>query len=106
MSTPEGHCHILLTDAKKRAKQSGVPFDIVIDDLLPIPEICPVFAIRLEYGTKGKYSPNSPSIDRVNPTKGYIKGNVWIISKRANTIKSDATPLELRQVADAIERRP
>lgn len=48
---------------------------------------------------------NSYSLDRIDPNKGYIKGNIWVISLRANRIKNDATVSELRMIADAIEQK-
>lgn len=42
-----------------------------------------------------KATSNSYSIDRIDSSKGYVKGNVWVISKRANTLKGDATLEEL-----------
>jgi hypothetical protein len=48
----------------------------------------------------------SPSIDRLIPEKGYLKGNIAWVSLLANTIKSDKTPRELKQIADWIERQP
>jgi len=55
----------------------------------------------LDYDVKGdgKVRPNSPSIDRVSPGKGYVKGNVIVVSQKANSIKSNATPHELERVA-------
>ena len=41
----------------------------------------------------------SPSIDRIDSTKGYTKDNIQIISWRANRIKNDSTPEELMQIA-------
>jgi hypothetical protein len=45
------------------------------------------------------------SLDRIDSSKGYIKGNVWVISLRANRIKNDSTPQELRLIADKVEER-
>lgn len=93
---------VLLQNAKQRARHQGLPFDLTLDDIL-VPEICPILGIPLRTG-EGKASPNSPSLDRVNPCLGYVRGNVIVLSHRANTLKSDATPAELRQVADFLEQ--
>lgn len=85
---------------KAQAKRAGTEFTIIYEELV-WPEYCPVLGIRLDYAKKGKrggYS-NSPSMDRVDNLKGYIPGNVMIISLRANMIKCDATPEELMKIA-------
>jgi hypothetical protein len=41
----------------------------------------------------------SPTLDRIDNSKGYIVGNVWVISMRANRLKSDATVDELMMLA-------
>jgi len=87
----------MLRAARKRAKEKHLPFDITIEDLI-ISEVCPVLDIPLSVGTWN--SPNSPTLDRVIPSLGYVKGNVMVISRKANTIKNDATPQELRRIAD------
>ncbi len=91
----------LWTCAKRRSAEDGRPFNITPDDLV-VPEICPVFGCKLEFGVK-QYSPVSPSVDCIRPELGYTKGNVAVISHRANTIKQNATPEELRQVAAWLE---
>lgn len=96
----------LFYNAKARARNKDVPFDIVYEDILPIPEFCPVLGIKLDLkpaGRRGFYD-HSPSLDRIVPAKGYVKGNIRVISNRANCIKRDATPEELRKIADYIER--
>lgn len=86
---------------RERAKRSGLEFNLTLEDLIP-PKVCPVLGIPLFYGA-GKLSDNSPSVDRVDPAKGYTKENVQIISYRANSIKRNATACELRKIADYID---
>ena len=79
----------MLTRAKSRAKQNNIPFNLELTDII-IPETCPLLGILIEIQPKKGYHPNSPSLDKIIPEKGYIKGNVWVISNRANTLKNDA----------------
>lgn len=95
--------HLMLWDAKKRAKAKGVSFSITADDTL-IPEKCPLLGIPLARSA-GFRSASSPSLDRVRPELGYVPGNVWVISYRANMIKNDASLEELKQIAAALEAR-
>lgn len=79
--------------AKKRAHRYGIPFDLPEGDLI-IPPSCPVLGIRLNSG--GARSPGSPSLDRINPRLGYTRGNVRVISDRANRLKGARSLQELR----------
>jgi hypothetical protein len=45
-------------------------------------------------------SDNTPALDRVDNTKGYVKGSVLVTSSRANVLKRDAEEWELRAIAD------
>ena len=87
--------------AKIRAEKAGVPFSITDEDF-EIPEFCPVLGIKLEGGTK-KYHDASPSLDRVIPSKGYVPGNVVVMSFRANRIKGDASREELQTVINWLD---
>lgn len=87
----------LLKQAKYRAKKNNLDFEIELEDIV-IPKICPILNIPL-FSSKGHSGPNSPSIDRIDSSKGYIKGNVQVISHKANTIKSNATLQELLDFA-------
>lgn len=84
---------------KGRAKKHRLPFDLELEDIV-IPDKCPVFGVPFVIGTKSKWN---PSLDRIIPDKGYVKGNITVISVRANSIKNDATPDELRKVADYVD---
>ena len=102
----KGSLGFLLYRAKRGAKQRGLEFSIVAEDLLPLPSHCPVLGIELDYvGAIGRDPRalnryNRASIDRKDSTKGYVSGNVLVVSWRANTLKSDATPDELRKLSD------
>jgi len=62
------------------------------------PKTCPVFGKRLTTGN-GKSHAWSPSIDKIIPSKGYVRGNIQVISYKANIMKQDATPAQLKQFA-------
>lgn len=84
---------------KSNAKRKGIPFELEFDDI-EFPKECPVLGIPIQYLFGYGVQPNSPSFDRVNPTKGYVKGNVHVISNLANTMKSYATPEMLVRFAE------
>jgi hypothetical protein len=81
--------------AKKRAEQRGIEFSILVEDIV-IPETCPALGIPIERIDGKKES--SPSLDRKDPSKGYIKGNIVVISNRANRLKSDASLEEIELI--------
>ncbi len=85
--------YVMYTRAKRNATSRGREFNLSVDDL-PIPDICPLLGIEIKKG-KGKLCDASPSVDRKDNTKGYVKGNVWVISNQANRIKSNASIEEL-----------
>ncbi len=95
LRNPEGK---LLISARQRAKKAGVPFNLEVCDVL-IPEVCPILGIPLKVNHKANQpGPGSPSIDRLVPNRGYVKGNIAVISHRANTIKSSASVVEVEAV--------
>jgi hypothetical protein len=88
----------IIGNARQRAKIYGVPCTIRPEDF-DIPKLCPVLGIKLAHGSNKKSIYSSPSLDRLIPSKGYVKGNVSIISKLANSIKSSATcPEQIKKV--------
>jgi hypothetical protein len=61
-----------------------------------IPIVCPILGIPIIKEVTNKLGPKttSPSIDRIDNSKGYIKGNVQVISNKANVMKGNSTPEE------------
>lgn len=95
----EGRIRYMLFKARTRAKEKGMEFSININDL-SIPDVCPLLEIPIIWDVcTGIATANSPSLDRIDNTKGYVQGNVWVISMRANFIKTSATPEELEKLA-------
>lgn len=90
---------VLLNSAKWRAKQKGIPFKIKLHDLR-IPNVCPY--LKTPFIRNTMYA---MSLDQVNPGKGYIKGNVEIISRKANAMKNNASVQELLEFAYTILER-
>ena len=90
--------------ARKNAREYGRGCTIEPKDILPLPRKCPILGLDLSYGGTGIALENSASIDRIDNTIGYIPDNVVIISRRANSLKSDASPDELRRIADFYEK--
>ena len=82
---------------KSRAKLAGIPFNLTPDDIV-IPDVCPVLGIPLRHKEGKQWSDRCPSVDRLRPELGYTKGNIRIISTRANLLKSNASELELTAV--------
>lgn len=97
----ENTSRCLLLGAKLRAEKYGLPFDLSESDIV-VPETCPALGIPLRKGD-GHMCANSPTLDRIVPDGGYVRGNVAVISFRANTVKHNATSSELRLVADWID---
>lgn len=84
----------LVNAAKQRAKMKNLEFDITPNDI-DVPEFCPILGEKLI-----KHTRYAPSIDRIDSTRGYTKDNVWIISRRANLMKNDATVEDLKRFAE------
>lgn len=95
----------LLWRAKARAKQYNIPFNITKEDII-LPTHCPYLGIPLIYSRpRGITGDNVISIDRIDNTKGYVRGNIEIISLLANTMKSNASKENLISFANEILKR-
>lgn len=77
----------MLIASRGRAKAKGWDHDITLEDIM-IPDLCPVLGIPME----------SASLDRFDNRLGYVKGNVRVISTRANELKRDATLEEMQAI--------
>lgn len=90
----------LYRSCRKRARREGIPFNIEESDIV-IPDVCPVLNTPIVYGSKDKNE--WPSVDKVNPLRGYTKGNVCVISYRANRMKSNMRIEDVRRMLTLME---
>ena len=104
MDAKEHRIKKLMQSAKRRAKVNQIPFDLTFEYLELIAyEYCPALNIKLNWKSADKTAKsNSPSLDKINPELGYVKGNVQWLSFKANVMKNNASQKELKLFANWI----
>ena len=99
---PSYWAHKMLSGARRRTLDRGwPPCTLTAQDIWnvwPIDFKCPVLGGELIHGHEDRY--NSPTLERINNSKGYIIGNILVVSHRANCIKNDGTWQEILKVAN------
>lgn len=90
--------------AKSRAKILGLEFSINKEDVV-IPENCPVLGMPLKtYSGKSGGRFDSPSLDRIDNSKGYTKDNIMVISHLANMMKGCASTEQLLKFSSWVQK--
>lgn len=97
----ENHLLWLYREAKARAAKRGLEFSIQFSDIPQISDTCPLLGVPFDK-PEGAATAYRASLDRINPALGYVKGNVWWVTYRANLIKNDGTADEHQKIADAM----
>lgn len=90
----------LFYSARQRAKKASVEFSISFEDI-EIPAVCPLRRIPFTVGL-GQHNDDSPTLVRKDPRLGYVRGNVWVISQKANRLKGALTPNELKTFCENV----
>jgi hypothetical protein len=94
------------TQIRHRCKRRKIPFELVPEDLV-FPERCPLLGVPLVRRVRGEGKPFDgmcASVDRIDSKLGYVRGNVWVISNRANIIKHNASLEELEMLTMNLRR--
>lgn len=95
--------YLMYHGAKSRAKKHKLPFSIEYEDIV-VPDRCPVLGIKIRKSNDGFVKPSSPTLDKLNPLKGYTKNNIVVMSHRANTIKSDGRLSEFESILKYMQK--
>lgn len=96
---------------KNRYKRIG-KWEVDVDNeyltsIFPEDWVCPILGYKMhvcQSGTKGGGN-LSPSLDRIDPDKGYIKGNVQWVSMLANLMMTNARREDLIRFANWINKK-
>ncbi|NBR25317.1 MAG: hypothetical protein EBU08_16375 [Micrococcales bacterium] len=100
-----------LDSARGRAKKEGLPFDLTaeyITSIWPAENKCPIFNTPFKTARLGESRDASPSLERIDPAKGYVQGNILVVSLKANRMKNNGSLEELKLLVeyyDALLRR-
>lgn len=94
----------LIYSTKQTAKKRGLEHNITEQDLI-LPEKCPYLGTPIDYSAGTGKTMDKPSVDRIDPSKGYVKGNVEVMSSLANSMKNKATPEQLVAFAKEVLHR-
>lgn len=84
---------------KSRCRINKIPFNLDLEDIV-IPDVCPVFGTKFIVGDYNL----TASVDRITPSLGYVKGNIRIISNKANRIRNNVTSDDLITVANWLKK--
>lgn len=89
----------IYNNLKASAKRRKIEFTLDITDIymLSIPVTCPVLGLTLHW-YRGKAQDNTPSIDRIDSSLGYLADNIEIISLKANRAKNNLTVAEISKM--------
>lgn len=94
--------YMLYYAAKGRARRRKIPFTISRSDVV-IPKTCPILGIPIQHHV-GVLGEDSPSLERLYPSNGYVRGNVVVISHKANRMKGECSPEELIALGEKFRR--
>ena len=96
LNSPE---RFLLSRVKQRAKKRGLQFDLDVTDI-----VIPLVNHAPRKNNLEGYKEDSPSVDRIDSAKGYLKGNIIICSAKANVIKNYGTLEDHRKIVEFLEK--
>jgi hypothetical protein len=86
--------YVIWYRAKENSIKRGLDFNLDVEDII-IPQYCPLLGVELKYDIKDGNVDDYYSIDRIDSSLGYVKGNIQIISNLANTMKNKSTKEQL-----------
>jgi len=95
---------VILNGCKTRALKKKLPYNLNKEWFVERVDrgVCEATGMPIAYAYKGKATPSSPSIDRINNSKGYTKDNCWVVSWAFNRAKNSLSSKALIELAEKI----
>ena len=90
MSTSQGRRNLSVYDIYKSCNFSP-------------PQTCPITKQKIDWKVLKKHTQNSPTLDKIVPSLGYVSGNIKIISHFGNTLKSSNSIETLKNTIEYLE---
>lgn len=81
----------LVGAAKRRSEKKRLQFSLTVEDILPLLEagVCQVTGIEFVFEAGKGTNPYSPTIDRIDSSRGYVRGNVQVVIHMYNACKNE-----------------
>ena len=101
MKEEEQPARRLFRAARNRARTAGISFNLTVEDVENVwPEDgrCPVLGTPLQQG-RGMFHDGSPTLDQLDPARGYEPDNIAVLSYAANRAKGNMRAEELERLA-------
>lgn len=97
----------LVTAAKQRAKEKGIPYDLdghrrELQEIMD-KGVCQLTG--LPFDMLGKQTWNSPSLDRIVPSLGYVRSNIRVILFSLNVMMHDWGLETVKKVMSTITKQ-
>lgn len=83
-------------------KNRKIAYEISPEDIV-VPDTCPICESKMQVSTTRGGNSRSPTLDKVVPDKGYVKGNVAVICKYCNSLKGAGSAEDHRRIAAYID---
>lgn len=88
---PMWRVRLVLRNSRARSKTKGLSFNLDLEYVVALwksqDNLCAVTGVEFELDLpegRTKTRPNAPSLDRIDPDLGYVKGNVRFVTYQAN----------------------
>lgn len=98
-----GTAHYLYHTKRQECRKKAIPFDLTKEWYRgQLEKGCAVTDLPFRLTAQGKPNPYSPSVDRIDPSKGYLKNNCRLVLYGVNSLKGTGTDDDMWQIATKI----
>ena len=94
-----------ISNSRKNAKNKRFEFNLTVEYIKTLWQqqrgVCPYLGVQMhldEVGHERHRSPNSASLDRIDPSKGYVEGNVEWVCLFVNLGKNGFTKVQVKDL--------